>query len=446
MDLTGYEVPRVLQLEVEGDGNENVPLFGVENLDDYDDVESRIPFRRCVFPSYLNGEPITGMEGKRRIPDWLLRLANDRVGWDNYPWGSYVWPALYSQLKNGNIRRWPKLYATQPTSEIDKKTYSIFGYTWAFKGNMPAARLTPDETEARSDWWISSRAYFDGGIGQAERVPRHLNRQNMYEVPSEFYRQFEEQKRDLEKQKRDIKEIRKKEADHQETYEKVRKFMEDMNVEQVRQANKGPIIVSQHYGISDLSEFPSMQGGPSSFQTHPNSSSFFNIGTPTNWQTPMSSQPGSSSWQTPMSSQPGSSNWQRQMPAHSATPYWQPAIPSHPVLPKQRGRKTKNNVKKSNLSPLNLGNALDDDNEGGDDVMFLGGQFTGNYLVYENVNVSKGYLVPVTFWQQLVPHLCMPDIDPNTPVGWLSGEDGISLEKDKIQSTNDKTGLGIKRL
>ncbi|GKB86753.1 hypothetical protein Tco_0959025, partial [Tanacetum coccineum] len=41
-------------------------------------------------------------------------------------------------------------------------------------GNLPAARLTPDETEARSNWWISSRAYFDGGIGQAERVPRHL--------------------------------------------------------------------------------------------------------------------------------------------------------------------------------------------------------------------------------------------------------------------------------
>ncbi|GKE31469.1 hypothetical protein Tco_1450791, partial [Tanacetum coccineum] len=340
---------------------------------------------RRVFPSSLDGEHITGnmvfriiedelfdrlhdddavilcclgilqlvllgVEGKRRIPDWMLMLANDRVGWDNYPW---------------------------------------------------------DETEARSDWWISSRAYSDGGIDQAERVPRHLKRQNMYEVLSELYRQFEEQKRDLEKQKRDIKEIRKKEADHQET---------------------------QHYGISDLSEFSSMQGGPSSFQTHPNSSSFFNIGTPTNWQTPMSSQLGSSNWQTPMPTQPGLSNWQRQMPAHSATPYWQPTISSHSgtynwqslipshmgnpnlqppirrhhdatglfdqwslfmeqppstVLPKQRGNKTKKNVKKFNLSPLNLGNALDDDNERGGDVMFLGGQFIGNYLVYENVDISK---------------------------------------------------------
>ncbi|GJZ84408.1 hypothetical protein Tco_0649747 [Tanacetum coccineum] len=199
-----------------------------------------------------------------------------------------------------------------------------------------------------------------------------------------------------------------------------------MNVEPVREANTGPIFVNQHFGISDLSEPRSMQGGPSSFQTHPNSSSFFNIGTPTNWQTPMSSQPGPS-------------NWQSHMPAQSATPYWQPAFPPHPgtynpnlqpsierhhdavglfnqnmlnrgkmeqhpsfykrtpyteqppttVLPKQRGNKNKNNVKKANLSPLNLESAFDDENEGGDDVIFLGGRFTGNYLVYENVDPEK---------------------------------------------------------
>nr|GEV71290.1 hypothetical protein [Tanacetum cinerariifolium] len=52
---------------------------------------------------------------------------------DNYPWGSYVWPTLYSQLKDANVRRWPSLYATEPRRDVDKKTYSIFGFTWAFK-------------------------------------------------------------------------------------------------------------------------------------------------------------------------------------------------------------------------------------------------------------------------------------------------------------------------
>nr|GEX59205.1 hypothetical protein [Tanacetum cinerariifolium] len=176
------------QLEAEGNENGNVPLyyyitdnikiqfrrkefwvvtclrFGVENLADYNDGELPILFRRRVFSLSLDGEHNTsnmvfriiddelfdrlhdddavslcclgilqlvslGVEGKPKIPDWMLRLENDRVGWDNYPWGSYLWPTLYSQLKNTNVRRWPKLYATQPTTKIDKKSYSIFGYT-----------------------------------------------------------------------------------------------------------------------------------------------------------------------------------------------------------------------------------------------------------------------------------------------------------------------------
>nr|GEY57598.1 hypothetical protein [Tanacetum cinerariifolium] len=85
---------------------------------------------------------------------------------------------------------------------------------------------------------------------------------------------------------------------------------------------------------------------------------------------------------------------------------------------------------------------------GGDDATFLGGELTGNYLVYENVDPQKvkrehyvtlqeflndhkqiyldcymkGDLVPVTFWKKLVPHLCMPGIDSRTPMGWLARE------------------------
>ncbi|GJZ68017.1 phospholipase-like protein [Tanacetum coccineum] len=457
--------------------------FGVQNWAEYD-TKKRIPFRRRVFPSYLDGQPITGIdienmiddqsfaqlydddavglcclgilqlvilgvESKRVVPDWMLRLANDRIAWDKYPWGSYVWPTLYSQIRNAIVKRWSPLYVDEPTNEDDSKKYSICGYTWAFKtwilesyrvtattffdrynryprvaawnkkkgrflgpmvipffeGNMPAARLTPDDNEARSDWWISSKAYFDGFIGQ---------------------------------------------------------------------------------------------GGPSSFQGHVNSS-YFNMGTPPNFQTPMPSQPGSSVWQ-------------RQMSAQSATQYWQPdtssqpgsyysfgRVPSHigrqnlqttiethddvdgifdqnipnrgkreqfpskykltpfteqpPTtnLPKQRVNKTKNKGKKANLSPLNLGGAFEDDNVEENNVTFLGSQFTGNFLMYENVDPSKvrrgnyvnlpdflnaphqiyldcymkGYIVPVSFWQQLVPHFCMPDmhrLPHGTPIGWLSGE------------------------
>nr|GFB30905.1 phospholipase-like protein [Tanacetum cinerariifolium] len=175
-----------------------------------------------------------------------------------------------------------------PRNEDDQTTYSIFGYTWAFKTwilesfrvtairyfdrfnryprvaawskkkgrflaemvipffeeNIPAARLTPDDNEARSDWWISSRAYFDGFIDQVERVPFDLSRQNIKDVD-------------------DIK-------------EQMLKFKEEMNARWVRQKNTEPINVGQHYGFSDFSQFQSMQGGLSSFKGQANSS-FFNM-------------------------------------------------------------------------------------------------------------------------------------------------------------------------
>ncbi|GJW90767.1 hypothetical protein Tco_0168320 [Tanacetum coccineum] len=138
------------------------------------------------------------------------------------------------------------------------------------------------------------------------------------------------------------------------------------------------------------------------------------------------------------------------------TPYVEQAPTT--VLPKQRGNKNKNKVHKATVLPLNLGNVFDDDNEESDDIMFVGDQFTGNMLVYENVDPNKvrrdnyvnlaeflnnpheiyldcymkGCSVPTSFWRQLVPYLCTPDIyilEQANQVGWLSG-DVTSLIKD----------------
>ncbi|GJS68266.1 hypothetical protein Tco_0682831 [Tanacetum coccineum] len=377
---------------------------------DYNDEDEPIPFRRQVFPSSLNGIlqlVLFGVEDRRAVPDWILRLANDRDGWDKYPWGSYVWPTLYYQLRDENVRRWPALYTTELTNEVDKNTYSIFGFTWAFKtwilevfrarpndyytrhrryprvvawsfnkkfyrhmfrdflhGRVPAERLIPDEIEVGSGWWVSSRAYFDGRVSEAERIPRHLNRQNHYEVPSEFYREFEEQISGLDQMMKQ----------GQNMYEKMNKFMEDMSVG--TGANKEPIIVDQHYGISDFSGFQSMQGGPSSFQT-PANNSFFNMGTPTNWQTPMPSQPDFIILLR-----------REQRPSvYMHSPYTD--LPPTTVLPKKRVDKTKKKCKNANVSPLNLGNAFAYDNLGGDDVVIMGVRNTGIYFTYQNVDPNK---------------------------------------------------------
>ncbi|GKB14480.1 hypothetical protein Tco_0848403, partial [Tanacetum coccineum] len=188
----------------------------------------------------------------------------------------------------------------------------------------------------------------------------------------------------------------------------------------LRQPNKGPVIFDQHYGLSDFSEFQSMQGGPSSFLTQGNSSFFEGAQATPSYGHKMATP----NWQTPMPSHPGISNWQTQMPSRSATKNWQTTMPSYPydvglfnpnilnrarrevrpsmyrrtpymdflpttVVPKKRGDKTKNKVKNAKVSPLNLGNAFADDNVKRDDVMYLGEHDTGNFLVYENVDPSK---------------------------------------------------------
>nr|GEU49916.1 hypothetical protein [Tanacetum cinerariifolium] len=428
------------------------------------------------------------------------------------------------------------MYVDQPTNEDDPTTYSIFEYTWAFKtwilesfrvtairyfdrfnryrvaawskkkGRflaemvIPFLKLTPDDNEARSDWWISSKAYFDGFIDQVERVPFNLSRQNMYEISSDIYRQFVEQKIKLERNKKDVDDIK----------EEMLKFKEEINARPVRQT-----LCGQHYvggpcmsislqmkmirqriqsldilGHSRLGFWSLFEllrfgilivsigilelllgGGLSSFKGHANCS-FFNMGTSPNFQTSMRSQPGSS-------------EWQRQMPEQSASHYWQPSpqpgsyysfgqVSSHIGRPNlqttietqhdvdgivdQRVSKTKNKGKKANLLPLNLGGVLEGYNEEENNVTFLGFQFTGNILFYENVDPAKvrsknyenvlhflnnpyqiyldcymrGYTVPITFSQELAPHLCMPDMQRlsyGIPIGWLGGEMELMIRR-----------------
>ncbi|GKF45529.1 phospholipase-like protein, partial [Tanacetum coccineum] len=59
------------------------------------------------------------------------------------------------------------------------------------------------------------------------------------------------------------------------------------------------------------------------------------------------------------------------------------------MVPKQRVSKTTNKGNTTNLSPLNLGGVFEGYNEEENNVKFLGSQFTGNILFYENVDPAK---------------------------------------------------------
>ncbi|GJW36103.1 hypothetical protein Tco_0059023 [Tanacetum coccineum] len=106
MDMSGYEVPHVLvtcrsrQIDDENDDDENVPLnysinndlsiqfgreefclvtglrFGVENREEYD-TQANLPFRRRVFPSHLDGQPITDYMIPQKIDSLLDEFADE---------------------------------------------------------------------------------------------------------------------------------------------------------------------------------------------------------------------------------------------------------------------------------------------------------------------------------------------------------------------------------
>nr|GEW12403.1 hypothetical protein [Tanacetum cinerariifolium] len=161
-----------------------------------------IPFRRRVFSSIIDGKPVTGkmleskiksenlyrlndhdvvclccvailqfvllgLEDRRKVPYWILRLANDREAHDYFK----------------RERHYPIIVAWRAKKKFFRNMLRGFFI------------LTLDEFEARSDWWVSSRAFFDGHISEAARIPRHVNRKNEDDVPSDFYREFEEQKK-----------------------------------------------------------------------------------------------------------------------------------------------------------------------------------------------------------------------------------------------------------
>ncbi|GJS68765.1 hypothetical protein Tco_0683330 [Tanacetum coccineum] len=274
------------------------------------------------------------------LPTWILEVF--RLGRNEY----------YTRHM-----RYPRIVAWTSNKKFYRPMLRDF-----LHGRVPAERLIPDEVEAGSGWWLSSRAYFDGCVTEPERRPPHLNRQNHYEVPSELYRDFQEQRSGLDQMMKQGQNI----------FEKMKKYMEELNVD--TRANREPIIADQHYGISDLSGFQSIQGADKQL-----SLIWMPAYTPTpNWQPPIPSHPGDVGLCDP-----------RPRRVHRPSVYIQSPytpLPTTTELHKKRVGRTKKNSKNDNLSSSNLGNAFAHDNVGGDDVLITGIHDTGIYFTYENVN------------------------------------------------------------
>ncbi|GJY00301.1 hypothetical protein Tco_0357319 [Tanacetum coccineum] len=115
---------------------------------------------------------LLGLEDRRKVPNWILRLANVRDDWDIYPWDLYVWPILYSHLRNANFKRWKPLYATEQEEDFDHNSYSLMGFTWAFKikNNLFVLNDISDVFNAINDAGITKLP--EGSKSRAKIKPR----------------------------------------------------------------------------------------------------------------------------------------------------------------------------------------------------------------------------------------------------------------------------------
>ncbi|GJS79999.1 hypothetical protein Tco_0729880 [Tanacetum coccineum] len=59
-------------------------------------------------------------------------------------------------------------------------------------GVRPNRRLRPDAFEAKAEWWVSSREFFDGRIHEPPRIPSLVNLPSRYDVPKYIDRRFDE--------------------------------------------------------------------------------------------------------------------------------------------------------------------------------------------------------------------------------------------------------------
>ncbi|GJT58526.1 hypothetical protein Tco_1002059 [Tanacetum coccineum] len=341
-------------------------------------VKSLVGDTEIVYFTYWLGVlelVLLGLKVRYIVSDWCFRLVDNIKAWDMYPWGSYVWPTLYEQLRDAIRKRWEAHFVTKR----GPRKYSLMGFTWAFKawildtyrvgalkfytreerhlnvlvvlkGARPRPRLTPDDVEARANWWLASKAFFDGG-----RIPATM---------------------------------------------------------------KGPVNVGEHCGLSEFSGFQNTQGfpkvGPRIF-TPPSSSFFDDVRTPTlQFNKPLFDQLMSSPYPASFPPTP-----------HTATPraqqgfaLWSSTYPATVDPTPQDG-------------PSHTLDVVGDDNACDDDVRITGARTTGYFISYENMDPSKvkrlkyvecltflynperiyldchikGFRVMESFWQELVPQL-----------------------------------------
>nr|GFA12142.1 phospholipase-like protein [Tanacetum cinerariifolium] len=160
---------------------------------------------------------LLGHEVRCTVSDWCFRLVDNIKAWDMYPWGLYLWPTLYKQLRDAIRKRWEAHFVTERKPESGPpnifwacilETYQVVALNFfthkerhrraltqrfkvnvlvVLKGARPRPRLTPDAVEAQANWWLASKAFFDGDIREPPPISPLVNQYSCDDVSEYIY-------------------------------------------------------------------------------------------------------------------------------------------------------------------------------------------------------------------------------------------------------------------
>ncbi|GJT86332.1 hypothetical protein Tco_1068049 [Tanacetum coccineum] len=288
--------------------------FGPKSSDHY--VEGINPFKRLLFGSDIDGGHITGQMLLDKINDEEFSKLQDKdavavcqiavlhlILLGRQP--AHNIPEWWFRYANNS--RWDRFYACQALPNRPPAKYTLSGFTWAFKGARPNRKLRPDDIEAKAEWWVCSRDFFDGRIREAPPMPPLVNLTSKFDVPKYIDQRFDEQQQI-------IKELQKKNEGQDRLLNEMYNFYKGQSKD---------VDVREHSGLNDFSGFQNSQGFRQA------SDSFYDVGQTTpiysaTFEQPMPSRypisyPGTPHIATPMAQQgfaPRSSTSYQAGPTH----------------------------------------------------------------------------------------------------------------------------------
>ncbi|GKB13812.1 hypothetical protein Tco_0847735 [Tanacetum coccineum] len=381
--------------------------FRVDYSSEYS--EGLIPFRRRVFSSARDGHAITAklLEDKIKSKEFTTMNHNDAVSLFLL---AVVECVLLGEEPRHNVLEW----CLRLVDDRDRWNLAI---AWCSDGKFlrsyqecffvdarPTPRLTLDAVEARSNWWVSSKEYFDGLIFEPSIISSSVNLHNRDDPTIELYRLLEEQRRDLEGA-----------VPTKFTMPATTSFLNGAHA-------------SHSYDQHMSSRIPSSHPATQDFMTHRPQQGFVS------WSSPYQETVDPRGQYGPSDIRDNAMYRQKRVVRPSMyvqSPYTN--MLDSIVPPKKLHAKSKNTARNPKVPAFDLGNAVVDDNLGDNEVAITGVVQTDEYIWYTNMDPSKvrreqykesmtflnnpesvyldchvkGFIVLQVFWRELVPSLYM---------------------------------------